>query len=434
MSRFEVVMPKLGESIIEATITRWLKKAGDHIEEDEDLVEIATDKVDSEIPSPVEGTIAEILYKEGDIVAVGKVIAVIDMGGAGEPAGEKAESKTVPEAGGGVRKSIEQAAEKSVAAVVAEEEKTFVSGRFYSPLVKNIARQENISVEELGKISGTGKDGRVTKDDLLDYVRQRGVAPAGPPPAVVTPVVTEVPKVTAAEGDQIMEMDRMRRLIADHMVTSKHVAPHVTSFIEADVTSVVKWRERMKDLFYEREGEKLTFTPVFVEAAAKALKDFPGVNASVDGYRIILRKRINIGIATALPSGNLIVPVIKDADRKNLLGLAKAVNDLSGRARGNTLNPDDIQEGTFTITNFGTVNSLAGAPIIHQPQVAILGIGAIKKRPVVLETAGGDVIAIRHVVILSLSYDHRAVDGAMGGLYLDKVARYLEDFDINTTI
>jgi 2-oxoglutarate dehydrogenase E2 component (dihydrolipoamide succinyltransferase) len=251
---------------------------------------------------------------------------------------------------------------------------------------------------------------------------------------MATAAVTEAPRVLAAEGDQIVEMDRMRRLIADHMVTSKHVAPHVTSFIEADVTSIVKWRDRMKDIFYEREGEKLTFTPVFVEVAAKALKDFPGVNASVDGYRIILRKRINIGIATALPSGNLIVPVIKDADRKNLLGLAKAVNDLSGRARNNILNPDDIQEGTFTITNFGTVNSLTGAPIIHQPQVAILGIGAIKKRPVVLETAGGDVIAIRHVVILSLSYDHRAVDGALGGLYLDKVARYLEDFDINTTI
>jgi 2-oxoglutarate dehydrogenase E2 component (dihydrolipoamide succinyltransferase) len=430
MSHFEIVMPKLGESIIEATITKWLKKVGDHIEEDEDIVEIATDKVDSEIPSPVEGTLAEILFKEGDIVAVGKVIAVIDLEGGGEPPGGAVESKAEPEEVSGKAK----AKEETISSGTAEEE-TFISTRFYSPLVKNMARQENISVRELDKINGTGKDGRVTKNDLLDYIKNRGGMSVGqqPSPSVMVGI-TEAPKVTVTPDDQIIEMDRMRCLIADHMVMSKRVSPHVTSFIEADVTTIAKWRDKMKDMFYEREGEKLTFTPFFVEAAARALKDYPGVNASVDGYRIILRKHINIGIATALPSGNLIVPVIKDAGQKNLLGLAKAVNDLSGRARNNTLNPDDIQEGTFTITNFGTVNSLSGVPIINQPQVAILGIGVIKKRPVVMETADGDVIAIRHIIILSLSYDHRAVDGALGGMYLDRVARYLENFDNNTTI
>lgn len=434
-------MPKLGESIIEATITRWLKNPGDTIEEDDPIVEIATDKVDSEIPSPVEGKLVQVLFNEGDVVAVGKVIAIIET----DPGAETEVVKDVPVA----EKSTEAATiqHENVSAAQGSTAVESSSDRFYSPLVKNIARTEGISQADLDAIPGSGKDGRLTKDDLMAFLKNR-TAPSAKPAAAVSspapgtisaPAAPAAPKVIAppvvsAAGDEIVEMDRMRKLIADHMVMSKQVSPHVTSFIEADVTNIVKWREKVKDDFQKREKEKITFTPIFIEAAAQALKDFPGVNASVDGYKVILRKNINIGMAAALPNGNLIVPVIRNADQKNLLGLAKDVNSLANKARSNKLEPDDISGGTFTITNLGTFGSITGSPIINQPQVAILGIGVIKKKPVVLETADGDVIAIRHMMILSLSYDHRVVDGALGGMYLQRMQQLLESFDQNRII
>lgn len=437
MAKFEVVMPKLGESIIEATITKWLKSPGDTIEEDDPIVEIATDKVDSEIPSPVEGRLVEALYQEGDIVPVGKIIAIIET----DP------NASVEPAVGSIAKTVENVArdiEENIP-VASTEVIENSSDRFYSPLVKNIAKTEGITQSELDQVPGTGKDGRVTKDDLMAYLKTRGqgkpaavaspaqaVAPAASPAPVAAPVAAvkhQAPAIISSAGDEIVEMDRMRRLIADHMVMSVQTSPHVTSFIEVDVTNIVKWRDRVKDDFQKREKEKITFTPIFVEAAAQALKDFPGVNASVDGYKVILRKNINIGMAAALPNGNLIVPVIKNADQKNLLGLAKDVNSLANKARTNKLDPDDIAGGTFTITNLGTFGSITGSPIINQPQVAILGVGVIKKKPVVLETEEGDVIAIRHMMILSLSYDHRVVDGALGGMYLQRMQQLLESFD-----
>ena len=437
MAKFEVVMPKLGESIIEATITKWLKSPGDTIEEDDPIVEIATDKVDSEIPSPVEGRLVEALYQEGDIVPVGKIIAIIetDPNASVEPA-VGSSAKTVEN----VAREIEENIPVASTEVIENS-----SDRFYSPLVKNIAKTEGITQSELDQVPGTGKDGRVTKDDLMAYLKTRvqgkpaavaspaqAVAPAASPAVVAAPVAAvkhQAPAIISSAGDEIVEMDRMRRLIADHMVMSVQTSPHVTSFIEVDVTNIVKWRDRVKDDFQKREKEKITFTPIFVEAAAQALKDFPGVNASVDGYKVILRKNINIGMAAALPNGNLIVPVIKNADQKNLLGLAKDVNSLANKARTNKLDPDDIAGGTFTITNLGTFGSITGSPIINQPQVAILGVGVIKKKPVVLETEEGDVIAIRHMMILSLSYDHRVVDGALGGMYLQRMQQLLESFD-----
>ena len=437
MAKFEVVMPKLGESIIEATITKWLKSPGDTIEEDDPIVEIATDKVDSEIPSPVEGRLVEALYQEGDIVPVGKIIAIIetDLNASVEPA-VGSSAKTVEN----VAREIEENIPVASTEVIENS-----SDRFYSPLVKNIAKTEGITQSELDQVPGTGKDGRVTKDDLMAYLKTRvqgkpaavaspaqAVAPAASPAPVAAPVAAvkhQAPAIISSAGDEIVEMDRMRRLIADHMVMSVQTSPHVTSFIEVDVTNIVKWRDRVKDDFQKREKEKITFTPIFVEAAAQALKDFPGVNASVDGYKVILRKNINIGMAAALPNGNLIVPVIKNADQKNLLGLAKDVNSLANKARTNKLDPDDIAGGTFTITNLGTFGSITGSPIINQPQVAILGVGVIKKKPVVLETEEGDVIAIRHMMILSLSYDHRVVDGALGGMYLQRMQQLLESFD-----
>jgi 2-oxoglutarate dehydrogenase E2 component (dihydrolipoamide succinyltransferase) len=437
MAKFEVVMPKLGESIIEATITKWLKRPGDTIEEDDPIVEIATDKVDSEIPSPVEGRLVEALYQEGDIVPVGKIIAIIetDPNASVEPA-VGSSAKTVEN----VAREIEENIPVASTEVIENS-----SDRFYSPLVKNIAKTEGITQSELDQVPGTGKDGRVTKDDLMAYLKTRvqgkpaaaaspaqAVAPAASPAPVAAPVAAvkhQAPAIFSGAGDEIVEMDRMRRLIADHMVMSVQTSPHVTSFIEVDVTNIVKWRDRVKDDFQKREKEKITFTPIFVEAAAQALKDFPGVNASVDGYKVILRKNINIGMAAALPNGNLIVPVIKNADQKNLLGLAKDVNSLANKARTNKLDPDDIAGGTFTITNLGTFGSITGSPIINQPQVAILGVGVIKKKPVVLETEEGDVIAIRHMMILSLSYDHRVVDGALGGMYLQRMQQLLESFD-----
>ena len=437
MAKFEIIMPKLGESIIEATITKWLKNPGDRIEEDDPIVEIATDKVDSEIPSPVEGKLIKVLFKEGDVIPVGVVIAIIetDPDAAGTDDSVETAAAEVPVQAATTVSEVQPSVAKTVESH---------SDRFYSPLVKNIAKTEGIAQSELDTVPGTGKEGRVTKEDLMAYLKTRGSAPAPAPipavaaapqqvPAVQAPKAA-APPVFASGGDEIVEMDRMRRMIADHMVMSVQVSPHVTSFIEVDVTNMVKWRDRVKDEFLKREKEKITFTPIFVEAAAQALKDFPGVNASVDGYRIILRKQINIGMAAALPSGNLIVPVIKNADQKNLLGLAKDVNSLAGKARANKLDPDDISGGTFTITNLGTFGSITGSPIINQPQVAILGLGVIKKKPVVLETAEGDVIAIRHMIILSLSYDHRAVDGALGGKYLQRMQQLLESFDINRAI
>jgi 2-oxoglutarate dehydrogenase E2 component (dihydrolipoamide succinyltransferase) len=431
MANFELVMPKLGESIIEATIVRWHKKEGDQVVEDESIADLATDKVDSEIPSPVEGTVTKLFFKEGDVVPVGKVIAIINMGGADEPVTtQAAEKETAP---------VESKPETQAAATVVNiAETASESDRFYSPLVRSIAKQENISLSELDSVSGTGKDNRLTKQDVLDYIKNRGSQTA---PQATTPVApaaerpkVQAPAVTSSTGDVIFEMDRMRRLIADHMVMSKQVSPHVTSFIEVDVTNIVRWREKIKDSFAKREGQKITYTPLFVEAAAKALREFPNVNASIDGYKVIQRKAVNIGMAAALPDGNLIVPVIKNADQKNLLGIVKDVNDLADRARKNKLNPDDITGGTFTITNFGSFDSLTGVPVINQPQVAILGIGTIKKRPWVLETADGDVIAIRHICMLSLSYDHRLVDGALAGMFIKRIQQLLEGFDGNMAL
>lgn len=431
MAKFEIIMPKLGESIIEATITRWVKSVGDEVEEDDSILEIATDKVDSEIPSPVEGKLIETLYNEGDIVAVGKVIAIIEMDGDDDETTEKsAPEKKVEE----VDKDTKEAAVEIKLEKINETSPADFSSsdRFYSPLVKSIAKAEGISVSELDGIKGSGKDSRVTKADILSYLENRksGAAPTSKSSA---PKIRQ-PEVNTMAGDQIVEMDRMRRMIADHMVMSTHVSPHVTSFIDVDVTNVVNWRNKVKDSFLKREGEKITFTPIFLDATAKALKDYPQINASVDGYNIIYRKAINVGMATALPNGNLIVPIIKNADEKSLIGIVKAVNDLAGRARANKLNPDDISGATFTTTNFGSFDSLTGTPIINQPQVAILGIGAIRKKPVVLETPQGDVIAIRHIMILSLAYDHRVVDGALGGMYLKRVKELLENFDVNTII
>lgn len=438
MGKFELVMPKMGESIIEATITKWLIDVGEKVEEDDPIVEIATDKVDSEIPSPVDGTLEEKLFEEGDVVEIGKVIAIIktedeDEVEDGDEGGSESQTKADD-----VNKETKTQQAKD------QQEQPFDgdygnSDRFYSPLVKNIARKENISRNELDNIEGSGKGGRVTKRDILSYLKKKEKGEvetdksASKPQAASAPKFDQ-PQVTTSEGDEVFEMDRMRKLIADHMVMSKQVSPHVTSFIDVDVTNIVKWREKIKHDFLKREGEKITFTPIFIEAAAKVLKEYPRVNASVDGTKIIHRKRINIGMATALPNGNLIVPVLKDVDQKNLLGLSKTVNDLAKRARDNKLDPDEIQGGTFTVTNFGSFDSLTGTPIINQPQVAILGIGAIRKKPVVIETQQGDMIGIRHIMILSLAYDHRIVDGAKGGMYLRRLKEVLENFDVNQSI
>lgn len=424
MAKFELVMPKLGESIIEATITKWLKQEGDTIEEDDAVLEIATDKVDSEIPSPVEGKLIKVNYSEGDVVPVGEIIAIIAMDG------EEDDSKPEP-----AKTKVKE--EPKVEETKEEQTKTDAnieyasSDRFYSPLVKSIAKKENINLQELDSIKGSGQNERLTKKDVLQFIKDKK---AGKTLSLPAPIAIETPAVISAAGDEIVEMDRMRKLIADHMVMSKQTSPHVTMFHDVDMTKVVVWRNKNKNEFQKREGEKITFTPIFIEAVASALRDFPFVNASVDGYKMIKRKHINIGMATALPSGNLIVPVIKDADQKNLVGLAKTVNDLANRARANKLSPDEIQGGTFTITNFGQFGNSTGAPIINQPQVAILGVGTIKKKPVVIETAEGDMIGIRHMMILSLSFDHRIVDGALGGMFLQRVGKYLEEFDINRTV
>ncbi len=515
MAKYQLLLPKMGESVAEATIIKWLKKPGDFVQADEAVLEIATDKVDSEVPSPVSGRLSEQLCKVDDIVQVGAVIATLETADASQPATppmpqpapapiqQPVAAPTPP-----VVQTPLPAPEppKPVIPEVKAPEPVYTpppipgtellrdtpkpqpvvsdSVRFYSPLVRSIAAQEGIGASELDKIQGTGADGRLTKDDLLYYIRnkQNGRAtesvvetpPAAPAyaetpapaavsePAFTSPASSEEPIFTpstpkptpAAEpqpeqkapqapaapkpssngtsvsgGDEIIEMDRMRKLIAEHMVYSKHTSPHVTSFVEADVTNLVLWRERIKGSFEKREGEKITFTPIFVEAVVKALKDYPMVNVSVNGTQITKKKDINISMATALPNGNLIVPVIKKADELNLVGLSKAVNDLAKRARGGKLLPDDVRDGTFTITNVGSFGNVMGTPIINQPQVAILAVGAIKKKPAVIETKEGDMIAIRHMMFLSLSYDHRVVDGALGGSFVRRVADYLENWD-----
>lgn len=443
MAQFELTMPKMGESVAEATIIKWTKNEGDSIKIDETVLEIATDKVDSEIPSPFEGKLIKKLFNENDVVQVGAVIAIISS----DANASVAETpKTVAPA-----QTSKPSTETPVAA---KTENVDFSGsdKFYSPLVKSIAKEEGISLSELDGIKGSGQDGRVTKADILAYLPNRNKQYTQSSTTTTAPQKTEIksggsmgvpdntvlvqrPAVSIGAGDEIIEMDRMRKIIADNMVMSKHVSPHVTSFVEADVTNLVQWREKIKKDFEKREGEKITFTPLFIECVAKAIKDFPLINVSVDqtGTKIIKRKNINVGMAAALPSGNLIVPVIKNADQKNLVGITKDVNDLATRARANKLTPDEIQGGTFTLTNVGGFGNVMGTPIILQPQVAILAVGSIKKKPAVIETPQGDVIAIRHFMFLSLSYDHRVVDGSLGGSFLRKVADYMENWDITRT-
>ena len=435
MSTIDLVMPKLGESIMEATILKWHKKPGDKVEMDETVLDIATDKVDSEVPSTAEGTIAEILYNENDVVPIGKVIARITTEGDNSEAALEEQKSSEPE--------------HEEADVVEEvpyqfEEKKVVNNvgsgiRFYSPLVLNIASSEGISMSELENIEGTGQDGRVSKKDIMTYLENRKNAPQQKTQqSSQTSQAHDVPATTSRQqyaptvysgNVEIIEMDRMRKMIAQHMIDSQNTSAHVTSFSECDVTNMVLWREKVKKDFEKREGEKITFTPLFVEALVKCIKKYPLINSSVNGDKIVIKKDINIGMATAMPSGNLIVPVIKNADQLNLTGLTKQVNGLANAARNNQLKPDDTTNGTFTLTNVGTFGSIMGTPIINQPQVAILAVGAIKKRPVVIETEQGDSIAIRHMMYLSLSYDHRIIDGAFGSTFLNAVAKELENFD-----
>ncbi len=423
----------MGESVAEATITNWLKQVGDKIEADEAVLEIATDKVDSEVPSEVSGVLVEQLFQVNDLVQVGQTIAIIETEGGAVT--ESVVANEVPEEAVAIEKAIELAKETVLAPVDFTE-----SDKFLSPLVKNIAKEEGISIAELQTISGTGKEGRITKADILEYIKNRGNQPkvAATPSLMVdtiapvtTPVAAKAAPVSVNGGDEIVEMDRMRKLISGYMVASVQTSAHVQSFIEVDVTNIVKWRDKVKSAFEKREGEKLTFTPIFMEAVAKALKDFPGMNISVDGDFIIKKKNINLGMAAALPNGNLIVPVIKNADQLNLVGMAKAVNDLGNRAKAGKLKPDDTQGGTYTVTNVGTFGSVFGTPIINQPQVGILALGAIRKVPAVIETPEGDFIGIRQKMFLSHSYDHRVVDGALGGSFVKRVAEYLEAFDVN---
>ena len=451
MAQYELLLPKMGESVAEATIIKWTKQPGERIELDDTILEIATDKVDSEVPAPVAGTLVKQLFKEDEIVQVGAVIAIIETAD-----GESITQQTV------AVEEVPDLHEVPLPAALTQEsqaeqplvsESNIGTDRFYSPLVKNIAAQENISIEELNQIQGSGAEGRLTKDDLLKFIAARdnsatptntsnnqatasvSTSSAAQMPSASAPVAKPAPAaVSVSGGDEIVEMDRMRKLIADHMVMSVQTSPHVTSFVEADVTNMVLWRDKVKKNFEKRENEKITFTPIFVEAVTKAIKDYPMINVSVNGTQIIKKKDINIGMAAALPSGNLIVPVIKKADQLNLVGLTKSVNDLATRARNSKLKPDETQGGTFTITNVGSFGNIMGTPIINQPQVAILAVGVIKKKPAVLETEYGDVIAIRHMMYLSLSYDHRVVDGGLGGSFVKRVAEYLENWDINREI
>lgn len=445
MAQVELIMPKMGESVAEATILKWLKNEGDKIEMDEPVLEIATDKVDSEVPSPISGTLSKRLFEEGQVVKVGAVIAMIASGadvGAPTPAPAPAASTNN---GSHVKEAQPVAEPVSSQGTQAQESQIKSGDRFYSPLVRSIAQKEGISQGELDAIAGSGAQGRVTKTDILAYIPNKGkqtqspaAAPASNGAQVSAPKTQSAPAAQPAasvSGNvEIVEMDRMRKLISDHMVMSKHTSPHVTSFVEADVTNMVLWRDKIKKTFEKRENEKITFTPIFIEAVARAIKDYPMINVSVDGTRIIIKKDINIGMAAALPTGNLIVPVIRKADQMNLLGLTKSVNDLANRARANKLQPDEIQGGTFTLTNVGSFGNVMGTPIINQPQVAILATGTIKKKPAVIETPQGDTIGIRHMMFLSLSYDHRVVDGSLGGSFVRRVADYLEQFDTNRQI
>ncbi|MCR4032250.1 MULTISPECIES: dihydrolipoamide acetyltransferase family protein [Flavobacterium] len=448
MARFELKLPKMGESVAEATITNWLKEVGDKIEADEAVLEIATDKVDSEVPSEVSGILVEQLFGKDDLVQVGQTIAIIETegGDATTTAIDKVEEVDAPAEAVEIEKTIE-----AVKETVTTSQDFSGSEKFFSPLVKNIAKEEGISLNELENIAGSGKDGRVTKEDVLKYVEDRKSGSVQAPQIVeVTSQVVETAKVEAPKtvepvaqksqqavpvsingADEIVEMDRMRKLISGYMTASVQTSAHVQSFIEVDVTNIVKWRDKVKTAFEKREGEKLTFTPIMMEAVAKALKDFPGMNISVDGDYIIKKKNINLGMAAALPNGNLIVPVIKNADQLNLVGMAKAVNDLGNRAKAGKLKPDDTQGGTYTVTNVGTFGSVFGTPIINQPQVGILALGAIRKVPAVIETPEGDFIGIRQKMFLSHSYDHRVVDGALGGSFVKRVAEYLEAFDVD---
>ena len=442
MAKFELKLPKMGESVAEATITSWLKDVGETIDMDDPVLEIATDKVDSEVPSEVEGVLVERLFNVDDVVQVGQVLAIIETKGDDDSTSDsgKESSVEVEENENEVVQQIEQTitkAKETVTSVVSS------GDRFYSPLVKNIAKAEGISQADLDGIAGTGKDGRVTKNDILDNIQNRGNTQQSITPKVETPVVStkiieklkaEKPVVISSGGDEIIEMTRMGKLIAHHMVESVQTAAHVQSFIEADVTNIWNWRKKVKDGFMKREGENLTFTPIFMEAIAKALRDFPMMNISLQGDTVVKKKNINLGLAAALPDGNLIVPVIKNADQLNLVGMTKQVNDLANRARMGKLKPDDTQGGTYTVTNVGTFGSIMGTPIINQPQVGILALGAIRKVPAVIETPDGDFIGIRYKMFLSHSYDHRVVNGALGGKFVKAVTDYLEAWDINREI
>lgn len=447
MAQYELLLPKMGESVAEATVIKWVKQIGDSIDLDDTILEIATDKVDSEVPSPVAGKLVKQLFKEDEVAQVGDVIAIIETEAGSTVVEEEQTPVSAP--------VVEEKPEAIPGIEQLSEEKPVVqtdfssSERFYSPLVKSIAAQENISLAELNSIKGSGADGRLNKDDLLNYISSKTgtkaavntqvkaeaiVEAKADAASLQAPAINKTSTTSVSGGDEIIEMDRMRKLIADHMVMSKSTSPHVTSFVEADVTNLVLWRNKVKNSFEKRENEKITFTPIFVEAVAKAIKDFPMINVSVNGTQIIKKSNINIGMAAALPSGNLIVPVIRNADQLNLVGLTKAVNDLAARARVSKLKPDETQGGTFTLTNVGSFGNVMGTPIINQPQVAILAVGAIKKKPAVLETEHGDVIAIRHMMFLSLSYDHRVVDGSLGGMFVRRVADYLENWDFNREI
>ena len=436
MAKFEVKLPKMGESVAEATITSWLKQVGERVELDEAIVEIATDKVDSEVPSEVEGTMVELLYEPDAVVKVGATIAIIETFESGENAG----FENVPEI---VNEDTISKVENEVNETIATTsiEKVSDSGKFYSPLVRNIAETEGVSMEQLESIIGSGKDNRVTKNDILAFLESRKavtkvhnkeVEPIVQAPKVEKKEVVKVATpVSVNGGDEIIEMSRMGKLVAHHMVQSTQTSAHVQSFIEVDVTNIVKWRDKVKDQFFAREGEKITFTPIFMQAVAKAIKEFPMINISVDGDKIIKRKAINLGMAAALADGNLIVPVIKNADQLNLVGMTRSVNDLANRARIGKLNPDDIQGGTYTVTNVGSFGSVFGTPIINQPQVAILALGAVRKVPAVIETSEGDFIAIRHKMFISHSYDHRVVNGALGGMFIKSIKESLESWDLN---
>lgn len=435
MAEYKLLLPSMGEGVMEATIITWLFNEGDNVKEDDSVVEIATDKVDSDVPTPVSGKIVKILKQKDEVAKVGEAIAILEIEGESSASEEVTTETPAATPDTETLQTIEQPLQTTAASNV-----EFSGDLYLSPLVKSIAQQENISETELKSIKGSGLEGRITKEDILAYVANKGSQPAqqaapvqtatAPKPAVSAPAAT----ITAAAGDEIIPMDRMRKIIAENMVKAKQIAPHVTSFIETDVTNVVKWRNKNKAIFEKRESEKLTFMPIFVKAVVKAIQDFPMINVSVSGENIIKKKNINIGMATALPDGNLIVPVIKNADQLSLSGLAKAINDLAYRARNKKLRPEDTQGATYTISNVGSFGNLMGTPIIPQPQVAILAIGAIVKKPAVLETADGDVIAIRNLMFMSHSYDHRVVDGSLGGMMLKHVHDYLENWDLNTEI